>query len=339
MNKHHNIGWSLLIDEYFFAKPLRTATEWSYRKVYHSFINYVGLSSKPEDITRHTVLRWRRYVLKDKQLSSRTWNNKVAHMRAIFNFGMQQHLLPFEENPFNNTVVPPDRKRKKTYTQSQIAHIYRIMDSFEEREQLGLIQSTRQCAIYPVWFWYTLLDTLHYTGMRQNQLLHIRLKDIFLEEGYIRLRTEGCKNHREHHVPIISYLSPRLSSLLEKATAEGLSGNDQLFNIVLFTGKPAKINDSMESPQLRAFFRRLAKECQFEVSPHRFRHTLATEMMKSPDQNLNTAKNVLGHSSMTSTLEYIESDVGTMGQVLEAQFKRLKTPRVATVYNDLTKSP
>ncbi|ECC9542903.1 site-specific integrase, partial [Salmonella enterica subsp. salamae] len=37
-----NITWQQLIDEYFFAKPLRSASEWSYTKVFKSFVNYMG---------------------------------------------------------------------------------------------------------------------------------------------------------------------------------------------------------------------------------------------------------------------------------------------------------
>ncbi|WP_176204132.1 phage integrase SAM-like domain-containing protein, partial [Salmonella enterica] len=109
-----NITWQQLLDEYFFAKPLRSASEWSYTKVFKSFVHYMGPLSCPNDVTYHKVLAWRRFLLKEKKLSGRTWNNKVAHMRAIFNYGIQRGLLHYDENPFNNSVVKPDKKRKKT---------------------------------------------------------------------------------------------------------------------------------------------------------------------------------------------------------------------------------
>ncbi|MJZ42503.1 site-specific integrase [Salmonella enterica subsp. enterica] len=331
-----DITWEQLIDEYFFAKPLRSATEWSYQKVYKSFVNYMGVHSSPNDVTYQKVLIWRRYLLKEKKLSGRTWNNKVAHMRAIFNYGIQRKLLCYEENPFNNAVVRPDRKRKKTLTQAQIEHVYRIMEWYEYREQTGLGVPYSRCALFPAWFWLTVLDTFYYTGIRQNQLLHIRLNDVDLQEGQIRLITEGCKNHREHYVPIISFLRPRLTALTEKAQREGLKGGDLLFDIAFFTGKDSVVGDDMDSPVLRAFFRRLSRECNFTVSPHRFRHTLATEMMKMPEQNLHMAQSVLGHSNMKSTLEYIENDIGVMGRALEAQFMHLKAGHGRSVYSGLT---
>lgn len=35
---------------------------------------------------------------------------------------------------------------------------------------------------------------------------------------------------------------------------------------------------------------RLSKECGFDVGPHRFRHTLVTELMKASDCNLQIAR-------------------------------------------------
>lgn len=39
----------------------------------------------------------------------------------------------------------------------------------------------RKSALRPAWFWLTVLDALQRTGMRQNQLLHIRLEDVNFE--------------------------------------------------------------------------------------------------------------------------------------------------------------
>lgn len=67
------------------------------------------------------------------------------------------------------------------------------------------------------------------------------------------------------------------------------------------------------------FFRRLSKECGFTVSPHRFRHTLATELMKSPERNLQLVKDLLGHRSVSTTMEYVELKMDIVGKTLEAE--------------------
>ncbi len=47
-------------------------------------------------------------------------------------------------------------------------------------------------------------------------------------------------------------------------------------------------------------------------------------MMKRPDSNLQTVKTLLGHSSINTTLEYVEGNVDTVREALEAQFARRK---------------
>lgn len=103
-------------------------------------------------------------------------------------------------------------------------------------------------------------------------------------------------------------------------TAQGMKPQDQFFNVGFLLGQLSAEGEMMSVQTLRAFFRRLSKECGFNVSPHRFRHTIATEMMKQPDSNLQTVKTLLGHSSVTTTLEYVDGNVDTVRAALEAKF-------------------
>lgn len=73
----------------------------------------------------------------------------------------------------------------------------------------------------------------------------------------------------------------------------------------------------MDHPPLRAFFRRVSRECGFAVSPHRFRHTIATNLMKSPNRNIKMAQDLLGHSTPAVTLEYVETDLDRVRLMLE----------------------
>lgn len=316
-----HITFELLLEKYFFSKSLRPTTEWSYQKVVNSFEQYTA--KHPNEINDLVVLEWRRYVLNDLALEPRTWNNKVAHLRALFNFGMKKKLLKQEDNPFNGSVVRAGIKKKKILTLRQMNALYLLMQQYCERER-DLPQShcfnIRSHAFYPSWFWLTMLDILRYTGMRQNQLLHLRLCDINLDERSIDLRIAGAKNHKEHCVPIVSVLFPPLALLVSRSLDAGAEPGDQLFNVGRFDlRRQDKYPKEMNEYPLRAFFRRLSKECGFIVSPHRFRHTIATHMMKSPDRNLQAVKKLLGHVSIQSTLEYIDESVDNLRDILEQE--------------------
>lgn len=305
-----------VLDDYFFSKTLRDATEWSYKKVLRSFLIFAGENIPPEDVDDKLVLNWRRHVINEEGLTRITWNNKLTHMRAIFNFAIAEGYVSHKKNPFNGKVARPDVKRKKTLTDEQIKKIYLLMEAREADELIGMIE-IRKSALRPAWFWLTVLDALRRTGMRQNQLLHIRLCDVNLTHNWINLRPEGAKNHREHLVPITRHLRPRLERLYNRSIELGAKMEDQLFNLSRFDGRKIETSANMDHPPLRAFFRRLSNECGFVVSPHRFRHTIATNLMSLPERNLKMAQDLLGHSTPAVTLQYVQSDINKVRSLLE----------------------
>ncbi|HFV9295163.1 TPA: site-specific integrase [Serratia fonticola] len=117
-----------------------------------------------------------------------------------------------------------------------------------------------------------LLDT---TGIRLNQLLHIRLMDVKLDDGIIELESNGCKNHNEHRVPIIEELRPWLVRVLDESRQRHVLPDAQLFNVGRFVPRlRKKYPDKMTEAPLRSFFRRLSKMMNYTATPHRFRHTV-----------------------------------------------------------------
>lgn len=310
----------MLLDDYFFNKQLRPATQLSYANVLQQFLKFTdGHEYFPSEVTKQDILTWRDSLLNIRKLSAHTWNNKIAHMRALFNYGIKAHnVLP--ENPFNGVSVRSDKKFKKTLSSEQMETIYSVLRHFSDMEMCNCVPHAHKCALLPTFFWQTVVDTLRYTGMRQNQLLGIRFCDISLKNNAITLRVENSKTHSAHTVPIISTLKPQLSQLMDRMQARGMMKDSQFFNVARLGLSKGYIEDMTEQP-LRSFFKRLSKECHFAVTPHRFRHTIATEMMKSPDRNLQIVKNLLGHSSIATTLEYVDSNVEMVRSALEQHYQ------------------
>lgn len=322
MSQISDTSWEFLLDEYFFVKVLRPDTEWSYRKVVNVFRKYYGEEKKPGDISRRDVQQWRRHVINVEKSSANTWNNKVAHLRALLNFAIKANLVNQIENPFNDVSMRADNKRKKTLSRQQLTRVYLLMQQYADMDQKITTIEMKRCALYPAWYWITVLDTLRYTGMRVNQLMHLRLKDVNLEENWIELRLDGSKTHREWRVPVVAPLKIQLDILIRSAIKNGAELNDALFDVNRFLCSDHERSQLPEIPLLqpiKSFFRRLSKECGFPVSPHRFRHTLATELMKSPDRNLQMVRGLLGHRSVSTTMEYIDINLDIAGKTLEKE--------------------
>lgn len=323
MNKKHtkhSMTWDELLEEYFFRKSLRPDTEWSYRKVVTLFRSFTGDCMLPDEVNERIAMCWRRHNLNVQQLSSNTWNNKARHMSALFRESMGAGLLRCTENPFRGLIVKKDGKRKKTLSQSQMVKVYLTMEQMAEAERAGLLRAER-CAMLPAWYWLTVLDVLRYTGMRLNQLLHLRLQDVNLSDDVITLCREGSKTHREWNVPAVRQVRAGLEQLLAEARRRGAGPGDPLFHYERIVSAQPEV-EMYGAPSLqpvKSFFRRLSKECGFAVSPHRFRHTLATILMNSPDRNLPLVKGLLGHSSVSTTMEYIDINMGVAAKTLETE--------------------
>ncbi|CVA53381.1 Tyrosine recombinase XerC [Serratia marcescens] len=207
-------------------------------------------------------------------------------------------------------------------TKSQLTRLYLVMQQYEQQEKERKPVKGGKCALNPTWFWMTVLDTFRYTGMRNNQMIHIRLRDVNIEQGWIELRLEGSKTHREWKVPVVRQLRERIELLMKRAIERGAGQHDLLFDVKRFTNprNTHYIYDEKNVLQsFRNFYRRLSRESGFDISSHRFRHTLATELMKSPDRNLKLVKDLLGHRNVSTTMEYIELDMGVVGRALEQE--------------------
>ncbi len=72
----------------------------------------------------------------------------------------------------------------------------------------------------------------------------------------------------------------------------------------------------MTFDQLGATFRRLSKATNIRISPHRLRHTMATELAASKD--IRTLQELLGHTNISTTMQYVHPDMDRMRSLLEA---------------------
>lgn len=72
----------------------------------------------------------------------------------------------------------------------------------------------------------------------------------------------------------------------------------------------------MNIDQVESMYRKLTDKVRVRMTPHRFRHTLATDLMKQPERNIHLTKSLLNHSNLATTMNYIEADYDHMRAVL-----------------------
>ncbi|VEJ09415.1 integrase [Actinobacillus delphinicola] len=248
------------------------------------------------------IIEWRRVIL--LRLKPVSWNNYVRHLKAIYAFGIDQALLP-KPNPFKYCSLRIGKPQKKIFNPEQIKQ---INDIFQQEHVPDW------CS--PLWFYEAVIKTLFYTAIRRRQLLNLTIENVDLNRGIFSLPASINKNDCYHELPISKALRPALEKLLLEHELRGSLPKEQLFNRNKFTLATYRQGKEMTSAQLTYFFEKLSALAGFRITPHRFRHTVATNLMKNP-KNLYVVKQLLGHSSVNVTLEYIHDDPETLRNIVD----------------------
>lgn len=230
-------------------------------------------------------------------------------------FAIEQKIVTHKTNPFNQMLIKPGKKAKKTITSSDLDTCINFLKNKSDDESI-------KDFFYPCKFWLTLIKVFQYTGIRRNQLLHIQIRDINEVNKTLFLREEGSKNFYEREIPVIENVFDDLVRLKQQLLRLNRKSTMQLFNIYHFKNTKSEGYKEMGFDRISAFFQRLSVTCGARVTPHRFRHTLATNLMKSPDRNVTLVKELLGHSSIATTLEYIVTDQEQLRSCLDGYYSR-----------------
>ena len=109
-----------LLKEYFFVRHLKPRTQHSYQGALAQFTKNMdrqGLRLASE-VTQFHILTWRKIAL--SEIREVSWNCYVRHLRALYNFGIDQGLLNTITNPFKGVTIREPKKPKKTLSKTQI---------------------------------------------------------------------------------------------------------------------------------------------------------------------------------------------------------------------------
>ena len=283
---------SQLVERYIEEYILRPDTIRNYRIVAHIFEKDMG-PLKVSEIDSNYVLNWRSIIL--DRVRPITWNNYRSHLRVLWNFGIRKNWL--DTNPFIEVQPAPVlKKAKKTVSDDLLAATISLLEDSEKASRLA-------------WFWLIVVKFLYFTGMRRRQLTSLRWNDIDFRDNTILLSAEGSKTKREWTIPIPENCLNdllRLRQRTEVVNRKAFDANDQVFRVQLFYKR--YVGDELSPDQLGGFFRHLSMDLNGYVSSHRLRHTMATQLAKGPNRDLKLLQEILGHTNMTTTLEYVHPE-------------------------------
>lgn len=310
-----NCTFDNVLNEMFVERWLSTGTQESYIKVVRIFRKYLGADVLPSDVMRADVLAWRMAIVRSEinpsGIAETSWNNYVRHMRSVYRFGISNDLIFLKESPFEGVFLREKRKGPKTLRDTDIFLAREALEACRRHE----VVTGKPASLHPAWFWRVVVEMFYHTGIRLSQLLRMKPDDVNLRKRCFLASAEGAKNSSEIVLPITKNLYPHLVVLMTSAHATGFEKHDQLFNVNRFSVRHKR--KTMNVCQVEKFFQKLSPHCGGRISPHRFRHSLATDLMRSQGRDLYLTQQVCGHTHIRSTLGYVEPDLDTLRWYLE----------------------
>ena len=257
-----------------------------------SFIseNY-STSLSIENINVSIIESFIKYLFKSES-STYSQARIVSGLKSFFNYLLLEEKIDI--NPME-LIDAPKLVRKLPETLS-IQEIETIIDAIDLDNKEGM----RNKAI---------LETLYSCGLRVSELVNLKVQNLFLDIGFIKVLGKGLK---ERLVPIGTKAAECISIYMKEYRtnlniSEGFEG-------YLFINRRGK---NLTRNMIFIIIKDLVKKAGLNknISPHTFRHSFATHLIEG-GADLRAVQEMLGHESITTTEIYTHLNKNYLREVV-----------------------
>jgi len=141
-----------------------------------------------------------------------------------------------------------------------------------------------------------MIELLYAAGLRVSELINLKLQDVNLEAGFVRVFGKGSK---ERVVPIGLFAKQRIDDYLKTARPLILKNIPSRYLFVARAGKP------MTRQGFWKLIKRYALKAGFnkKITPHSLRHSFASHLLEG-GADLRAVQLMLGHVDISTTQIY-----------------------------------
>ena len=230
-------------------------------------------------------------------ISNVSVNRKIASLKAFYKF-----LLKIKQIEVSPLLRHKALKTAKT-----------IQIPFSEKEVLNVLDHMQNPVGFEEIRNKLIIDLFYTTGIRRAELIHLKLNDVNLSGTVIKVLG---KRNKERILPILPIIIAQLKLFLnERLCLDSVVDCEYLF----LTKKGLKLNDSFVYRLINSYFSTVSEKVK--KSPHILRHTFATHLLNN-GADLNSVKELLGHSSLASTQVYTHNSLAELKSVYKEAHPR-----------------
>jgi integrase/recombinase XerC len=240
-----------------------------------------GVAAPPFEQLDLALLREWLGGLYDHKLTVVTVRRKLAAVRAVFKFSLQEGEIA--KNPATRLRTPKVKQRLPEVMSAEKTN--NLLDAVESGTVVEMPEKDRDMAF---------LELLYGCGIRVSELVGINLEDIDLHTGWLRVRGKGNK---ERQVPVGGRAVDAVQRYLQVRPAQ--PSDRALF----LNSRGARLGDRQVRRLVKLYAILAAGDST--VHPHSFRHAYATHLL-SDGADLRAIQELLGHARLTTTQKYTQ---------------------------------
>lgn len=245
-------------------------------------------------ITTSFCIGYENYMLAKSKTHTRNGAGiNLRHIRILFNFGIKREFIPKEWYPFNDYVIPAERKVKRPLTKSELTKVSKFRGFTSDAQKAAVI---------------AFLASFYFNGANAADFLRFKYSNI--QGDFLIFYREKIRNSRKHDMkPIKIFMSTEVKRFIKVNGSSPVSPNRYIFDVL----RP-EMSQDQEYEAIQKFNQRATKSLKIiqkrlgldkSLAMKNARHTLAN-ILKNSSINTGFIKDILGHESVATTEFYLE---------------------------------
>lgn len=233
-------------------------------------ISFSQSIKKAEDITANDIRVYLYNAQESRGLSNRTLDSRRTAIHAFFEWAANEGYIG--KNPCRVIKnIKYERIEKQPLTDMELERIRQVCETVRER---------------------AIVEFLYSTGARITEACTVKISDIDFHKGEVVVLGKGNK-HRT------TYLNARSKLLLKQYIA---SRNDETEYLFVSERKP---HGALKKEAIERIIKLIGERAELDrpLTPHLFRHTLATLMLQRGTP-ITEVQKILGHVNINTTMIY-----------------------------------